>query len=82
MTDHPMLERVARAMHGSRKQVSTWDDELAAVCDIYLTDARAALTALLELTPDVVEAGRWPAEDDGPDACWSAMINHILKGAE
>ena len=26
-----------------------------------------------EATPKMTEAGRWPAEDDGPVACWRAM---------
>ena len=31
--------------------------------------------ALREPTEKMVEAGRWPAEDDGPAACWAAMLS-------
>lgn len=30
----------------------------------------------IEPTAEMVEAGRWPAEDDGPVACWSAMLSN------
>lgn len=28
-----------------------------------------------EPTPEMIEAGRWPAEDDGPAACYKAMLS-------
>lgn len=49
----------------------------------YVPGIQAALSALheagfvvvpVEPTEAMIEAGRWPAEDDGPLACYRAMI--------
>lgn len=87
MTDHPMHEATARAI-AERLTADRWRDMPAAVRFDYLEAAAGALTALLELTPDVVEAARAIAWRDSPyeplnahdDAAeiFTTMINHIL----
>lgn len=50
-------------------------------CWVYYTNqADAVLDMLAEPTEEMVEAGRWPAEDDGPLACWRAMIQSAREG--
>ena len=39
----------------------------------------AVLDVLMDPTEEMVDAGRWPAEDDGPLACWRAMIQAARK---
>lgn len=46
---------------------------------LYVDQAVAVLTAIREPSEGMVEAGRWPAEDDGPVACWTAMIDAALS---
>lgn len=75
---HPMVERVAKALTGHFAPIEY--DHLPAEA------ARAALSALRDLTPDVVEAGYDTPlialgngqYADAPLADqWSAIINHI-----
>jgi hypothetical protein len=87
---NPMLERVARAIdpgvwnlldlwRGDLKRLDDWN---RAAHGRSITQARAAIQALLEPDEAMVEAGRWPAEDDGPFACWTAMLSTIMDEGE
>lgn len=60
-----MVERVAKAMIAER--VKADGDESAVVCMAkygleYLRDARAAIEAMRQATPEMIDAGRWEAE--------------------
>lgn len=67
--EDPMIDKVAMAISMVDGFLSTRQ------CFDY---ARAAVEAMREPTSSMVEAGRWPAEDDGPVACWKAMIDAAL----
>lgn len=43
-----------------------------------LRKARDVLEAMREPSAEMANEGRWPAEDDGPVACWKAMIAAAL----
>lgn len=80
-----MLDKIAEAISDGTNSNITW--AMAQNC------ARAALTAMMEPTPEMIEAGYYFANwtrDDCPDEarkesvlCWQAMIQAILnEGAE
>lgn len=90
---HPVLVRVAKAISGQddagwaalpaddRERLyggGKWHDAGRTRVD-YLDDACAALEALRDLTPDVVEAGddAGTMSADG-ERVWTAMINTII----
>lgn len=93
MTDHPLLIAMAKAHYEAGWQgwsiprrglrECKWD-ELGPTQERYIRQTRAALTALLEPTSDVVEAGVdfWNEHEDvfdsGVGPVFTAMINHIL----
>ena len=43
-------------------------------------EADAVLDVLMKPTAEMIEEGRWPAEDDGPLACFRAMITAAKEG--
>lgn len=72
MTIPTMRERVARAIatvpHLAGQSANDW----------MLARADAALRELREPTEAMIEAGRWPAEDEGALAAWHAMIDTAI----
>jgi len=91
MDDVPeMVERVARAMEPSAfetwdrgyRQSNSFDNRSFLNAERTVKTARrkaaVALTAVREPTLAMANAGRWPGEDDGPVACWRAMIDAAL----
>lgn len=84
MTDKPMtpLERAARALYAENDVWSNaieWDKLDSAERHQYMIFVRAVLLAIRDPSEAMVEEGRWPAEDDGPVACWQAMIDAALE---
>lgn len=84
-----MVEQMARAMLAAEARADVgygdvwgWEDIMPQVRDRLLAAARAALAAQRTPTPGMVEAGEWPAEDDGAVACWKAMIDAALTEGE
>jgi hypothetical protein len=67
-----MIERVARAI------ADAFMEDYSEAPNLYDEMAEAAIAAMREPTEAMIEAGRWPAEDDGPAACWQAMIGAAL----
>lgn len=85
---HPMLDRVALMMMPALDRIDP-DARVGELTKREVADlARATLTALLELTPDVRKAGEQEMmarhtnldcfNDPYVDSTWVAMINHIL----
>lgn len=62
-----MREKIARAIYESRNGAGCkpWAHITGDHRKHYLVDATAALTALEEPTPEMVEAAQWKAEDEG-----------------
>lgn len=79
-----LIEQVAQAMWTAREQTMptrtrmNWSDGTDIARHVMLQQARAAIRAMREPTEKMVEAGEWPAEDDGALACWQAMIDAAL----
>lgn len=79
-----MVERVAIAIAMAlesqmpERARQRWEDYSMPARAAALVRARKAIEAMREPTDAVIEAGRWPAEDDGPLACWQAMIDAAL----
>jgi len=69
-----MIERMARAIYETDEFLGDPEEAIAM--------ARAALSAMLPLSANMIEAGRWPAQDDGPASCWSAMVQVDLNEKE
>lgn len=76
-----LRERVAKAIYEEDEPWHTvwpWpnpkDGGAEKIREIADAAIAAVLDAIQEPSSDVVEAGRWPAEDDGPLACWQAML--------
>lgn len=67
---HPMIVAMAKAMAKAENDEG-WSNT-------YVHSARAALTALLEPTPDMVEAGQVPTTVGK----WRAMIQHVLANPQ
>lgn len=48
-------------------------------------EARAAIAEVFDWLANpsdaAIEDGRWPAEDDGPHACWTAMLTTLRREA-
>lgn len=76
MTDD-MVERVARAL--MREASDDPDADKWCSPRPWYGAARAAIEAMREPTGAMIDAGRWPAEDDGTLACWRAMIDAVLS---
>ena len=89
MTDG-MIEQVARAMFERDLDHGPWKQRSEAQENIYLADARAAITAMREPTTNMCEASLREdfAEADkfgsyaGPIKRWQAMIDAALNGGE
>lgn len=72
MNDVPeMVKRVAGAISAAQHL----DDGLWME---YVGAAITAIDVMREPTLAMADAGRWPGEDDGPVACWRAMIDAAL----
>lgn len=77
-----MIKKVARAMYENNHDHS-WDSPLAEAFTkrIYLSDARAAIEALMEPTDAMLEAGERPSV--GPYECkgiFQSMLRAALEG--
>ncbi|EQA96817.1 hypothetical protein [Sphingobium baderi] len=74
-----MVELVARAIHDGRSGIP-W--EITIQQDLAYRDARAALKALREPTPEMVDAGRAYFDGDfspmHAENCWSAMLSAAI----
>jgi len=97
MTDHPMIVAMAKAINHAEcepnkditgyGEIWGWEDVLPPVRLRCFALARAALTALLDPSPDMVEAGHYAvvavsdnesdSDDDARD-CFTAMITTAL----
>jgi len=71
-----LIDRMARAL-----MVADGHPRECLIGDGYLARARCALNAAREPTNAMANEGRFPAEDDGPVACWQAMIDAALAEA-
>lgn len=81
-----MVERMARAMFladfDAYHPQFNWDKAHPEVHAKFLAMALAALRELREPTEAMIEAGRWPGEDDGPIACIQAAIDAAIAEQE
>ncbi len=94
MTRTPMIERLARAAHRAELALNNEKNETVIEIDWemhgwrYIEGQRAALTPLLDPTPEMVEAGAHKLGDgyaDDDDRFWAksvfnAMIKAIQEG--
>ena len=71
-----MIERVAMAI--CLAQTQTED-----MWQAFLPEARAAIEAMKELTPSMLQAGIWADSEDGasdnPQEIWKSMIDKALE---
>ena len=65
-----MLERLRKVVLSASyvDDIDLTDDEADAI-------VLAVVFELREPSQAMVDAGRWPAEDEGPAACWKAMLD-------
>jgi hypothetical protein len=70
-----MVKRVAKAIGEAKLE---WEGDSTGEVALRACLARAAIAAMREPLWIMIEAGRWPAEDEGPVACWRAMIDAAL----
>lgn len=78
-----MRENIAKLLascDGMHPDAVSNDEDEMPIWTTYLDVADSVLEALMEPTQEMIEAGRWPAEDDGPLACFRAMIQAAREG--
>jgi hypothetical protein len=80
-----MVERVARAMYADTREGNStpvgwlWDHEPAELRENYLSNARAAIAAMREPTPEMVETGNHELQLFECNCVYTAMIDEALK---
>lgn len=73
-----MVERVARAIHGTSVMVAGWDHLSRVERDSYLAAARAAIAAMRDPTFEMLNIGiDHPSNDIKVQ--WQAMIDEALR---
>lgn len=60
-------------------RIDAWIGDIGASREMADAAIAAVLEAMERPSAEVVEEGRWPAEDDGPLACWQAMLAAFRK---
>lgn len=74
MSEQSMVERVARALSlvNHEQHLADWND--------YVDDARAAITAMYQATPQILEAiSRSVVETTDSEATWTAALDAALE---
>lgn len=78
MGPRSMIETAARALAKQQSGTDDFDALDEGLQETLKAEVRAVLGAVREPSDSMAEAGRFPAEDDGPVACWTAMIDAAL----
>ncbi len=81
-----MIERMARAMHVETYATDDFDEQREEFRQEWITLAKAALTPLLDPTPEMVEAGAHKLGDgyaDDDDRFWAkSVFNAMIKAIQ